>query len=104
MIPEHIEQIFSSVVIVKERWIEAAAVKVNWIRPITINARTGDEIIVEIAHGRATRAGHTRSTKTFYIRVNQPEQNIGVGKAWRPDAARIGIAKHVELAGAVQGA
>src|SRR4051812_19144523 len=39
MIPELVHEIFFSVVVVKQRWIEPAAVEVNWIGPLAVDAR-----------------------------------------------------------------
>src|ERR1051326_1348369 len=49
MVPKHVQEIFAAVVIMKKRGIEAAAVEVNRIGPIAIDARARDEIIVEVA-------------------------------------------------------
>src|SRR6188472_3800624 len=37
VVPEHVQQVLASVFVVKERWIEAAAVQINRIRPIAID-------------------------------------------------------------------
>ena len=102
MIPEHVHEIFAAVVVVKQRRIEAAAVEINGIGPFAVDARAGDEIIVEVAQRRAARAADRRAAVAFHVGVNQPEQSVGVREARRPDAAGIGIAEHVELAGAIQ--
>src|SRR3954462_14934842 len=54
MIPELVHQIFLPVVVVKQRRIEPAAVEVNRIGPLAVDAWTGHEIIMEIAQ-RSTR-------------------------------------------------
>src|SRR6266700_340808 len=102
MIPKHVQEILAAIVVVKQRWIEAAAVEVNGIRPIAINARAGDEIVVKITHRRATRSRDAATAEALHVGVNEPEQSIRVAQAWRPDPAGIGIAEHVQLAGAIE--
>src|SRR5262249_25581509 len=85
-----------------ERGIEAAAVEINRIGPIAVDARAGDEIIVEVAQRRAAGAADGGASVTFDIGVNQPEQTVSVREARRPDATGIAIAEHVELARAIE--
>src|SRR6266571_1565115 len=101
MIPKHVHEILPAIVVVKERRVKAAAIEINWIRPIAIDARTGHEVIVKIAHRRTTRPGDAGATKALNVRVNEPEQSVRITQAWCPDAAGIGIAEHVELAGTI---
>src|SRR4051812_29124252 len=86
----------------KQRWIEAAAVEINGIGPLAIDAWTGDKIVVEIAHRRAACAGHAGPAEAFHFCVDEPKQSLPMTQARRPDAAGIGIAEHVELARAIQ--
>src|SRR5687767_3496458 len=102
MIPKHVHEILATVVVMKERWVEAAAVEINGIRPVAIDARAGDQVVVEVAHGGTGRPGDTRAAKALHVRVDKPEQAIRVAQARRPHATRIRIAQHVELAGAVE--
>ena len=95
-------EILAAIVVVKQRRIEAAAVEINGIGPIAVNARAGDEVIVKIAQRSAARAADGRAAIAFHVGVNQPEQAVRVRQARRPDAAGIGIAQHVELAGAIE--
>ena len=53
MVPEHVDEIFAAVVVVEQRGIEAAAVEVNRVRPLAVDARAGDQVVVEIAQRRA---------------------------------------------------
>src|SRR5262245_59243564 len=92
----------AAIIVVKERWIEAAAVEVNGIGPVAVNARTGDQIIMEVAHRRSACAGDASAAESLHVRVNQPEQPVRVAQARRPDAAGIGIAEHVQLSSAVE--
>ncbi len=62
----------------------------------------GDEIVVKIAQRRAAGAADGRAAEAFHVRVDQPEQAVRVTQARHPDAAGIGVAEHVELAGAIQ--
>src|SRR5437667_9742786 len=55
VIPKHVHEILAAIVVVKQRWIEAAAVEENGIRPIAINAWAGDEIVGNITHRRTSR-------------------------------------------------
>src|SRR5437867_3451165 len=86
----------------KERRIEAAAVEINRIGPVTVDAWAGDEVVVEVAHRGPARSGDTAAAETFYVRVNEPEQSVGVAETWSPDAARVRVTEHVKLAGAIQ--
>src|ERR1039458_842505 len=58
VVPKHVDEIFSAIVVVKQRWIEATAVEINRVGPFAVNARAGDEIIGEIAQRRAARAAN----------------------------------------------
>ena len=102
MVPEHVDEVFAAVVVVKQRRIEAAAVEIDRVGPLAVDARAGDEVIVEVAQ-RTRRSRRLRTAAVaFHVGVNQPEQSVGVREARRPDAAGIGIAEHVELAGAIE--
>src|ERR1041385_4566651 len=102
MIPKHVQEIFATIIVVEQRWIKAAAVEVNGGGPIAVNSRAGDEIIVEIAHRRAARSRNTGATEALHVGVDEPEQSVCVAQTWRPDAAGIGIAEHVQLARAIE--
>ena len=56
MVPQHVDEVLPAVVVVKERRIEAAAVQVDRVRPFAVDARAGDEIVVEVAQRGARRA------------------------------------------------
>jgi hypothetical protein len=98
VIPELVEEIFFPVVVVEERRVEAAAVEINRIAPLAVDGGAGDEVVVEIAERGAARAADGRAAVAFHVGVDEPEESVGVREARRPDAARIGIAEHVELA------
>ena len=55
MVPKHVQQVLPAIVVVKERWIEAAAVEINRIGPVAVDARAGHKVVVEVAHGRTAR-------------------------------------------------
>ena len=55
---------------------------------------------MEVAQRRAGRAADRGAAVALDVGVDQVEEPVGMGQARRPDAARIGIAEHVELAGA----
>ena len=102
MIPEHVEQVLASILVVKERRIEAAAVQVHRVGPVAVDRRRRDEIVVKVPQRGARRARRCRAAVALHVGVNQMKQAIGVGQARRPDAAGVGIAQHVQLAGAAE--
>src|SRR5690348_10461302 len=102
MIPAHIDHIFPAIVVMEQRRIKAAAVEVNGIRPLAVDARSCDEIVVGVAQGSARWTSLSRAAISLHIRVEQPEEAVGMAEARGPNAARIRIAKHVQLAGAIQ--
>ena len=53
VIPQHVDEVLPAVVVVKERRIEAAAVQVDRIRPVAVDPRAGDEVVVKVAKRRA---------------------------------------------------
>ena len=70
MIPELVDEIFASIVIVKKRWVEAAAVEINRIRPVAVDVRTRYEIIVEIAQRRARCTTDRGAPIAFHVGVD----------------------------------
>ena len=56
VVPEHVDQVLAAVVVVKERRVESAAVQVDGIGPIAVDARARHEVVVEVAQRRAGRA------------------------------------------------
>src|SRR5436190_2096104 len=63
MIPQHVEEVLATIVVMKKRRIETAAVEINRIGPIAINARAGDQIVVKISHRCTTRANCAGAAK-----------------------------------------
>ena len=57
----------------------------------------GHEVVVEVAQRGAGTPGLRRPAVALHVGVDEMEQPVGVREARRPDAARIGIAEHVEL-------
>ena len=102
VVPQHVQQVLAAVVVVKERWIEPAAVQVDRIRPIAVDARARDEIVVEVAQRGARRACGRRPAVALHVGVDQMKEAVGMRQARRPDAARVGIAAHVELTRAIE--
>ena len=102
VIPQHIHEILSAVVVMKERGIEPAAVEEDGIRPAAVDARAGDEEVVEVAQRSPGGAAHGGAPVALHVGVDQVEKLPVMAEARRPDAATVGIAAHVELAGAVE--
>ena len=86
----------------KERWIEPAAVQIDRIGPVAVDALARDEIVVEVAQRGARCAGGRRAAVALDVGVDQMKEAVGMRQARRPDAARVGIAAHVELTRAVE--
>ena len=102
VVPEHVQQVLAPVVVVKERWIEPAAVQINRIRPVAIDTLARDEIVMEVAQRGARRACGRRPAVALHVGVNQMKEAVGMRQARCPDAARVGIAAHVELTRAIE--
>lgn len=101
VVPQLVQQILAAVVVMEQRWIETAAVEMNGIGPRAVDARAGDQVIMEVAQGGA--AGRTAgggAAVALDVGIDQPEQAVRMGQARRPHAAGIRRAQHVELAGA----
>ena len=97
VVKEHVDQVFSAVVIMEERRIEAAAIEVERIRPVAIDAAARDQIVVGVAPAGPGDAALGGTAVAFHVRVEEPEQPVAVAEAGRPDAARIRVAEHVQL-------
>ena len=93
VVPEHVEEPFAAVIVVEQRRIEARRVDIDRVRPWTFDGRRGDDVVVHVLEV---------AVEPLDVGVDQPEQAVGKGQARRPDAAGIGIAAHVELAGAIE--
>ena len=89
--PRACSAVLAPVVVVKERWIEPAAVQINRIRPIAIDTLARDEIVMEVAQRGARRAGGRRPAVALHVGVNQMKEAVGMRQARCPDAARVGI-------------
>ena len=71
------------------------AVQKDRLRPITVDRVTRDQIIVAVL---------PMAVHDFDIGVNEPKLSVAVRKRLRRrDAAGIGIARHVQLAQAIEG-
>ena len=102
MIPQLVDQPLAAIVVMEQRRVEAGAVQVDGIRPWSVDAVGGDQVVVEVAQGRARGSAHSRAAIALHVGEDQPELAVGVGQARGPDAAAVGIAAHVQLAGTVQ--
>ncbi len=102
VVPEHIQQVFSAVVVMEQGRIEAAAIQIDWIGPLAVNARRGHQIVVRVPQRRPRVGSLSGAPVALHVGVDQIEKAVGVAQAGRPDAARIGVAEHVELGGAVE--
>src|SRR5262252_5498262 len=70
VVPKHIQQVFPPIIVMKERRIEAAAVQIDWIGPLAIDRRTGDEVIMKIAQRGSGRSSGSGAPVTLHIRVD----------------------------------
>ena len=102
VVPQHVEQVLPAVIVVEQRGVEAAAVQIDRIGPLAVDLRAGHQVVVEVAQRRAGSAADGRAAVALDVGVDEIEQAVGVGQAGRPDAARVGIAEHVQLARASQ--
>ena len=93
VIPFHIDEPLTVIVVVKERGIEAAAVQINAVRPAAVDRFAGRQIVVHVLEAAFV---------ALDVRVDEPEKAIGIRQTRRPDAAGVGIAAHVEQLGSIQ--
>ncbi len=98
-VPELIDEIFPTVVVVEQRGIEAARIHGDRIGPFAVDRRRRNEIVVKVAQGRAAGAADRGAAVALHIGVDQPELAVGMTETRRPHAAGIRITAHVELAG-----
>ena len=94
LIPVHIHQILLAAGVVEQGGIEACPVQQHGFRPGAFNLLGGGEVVVAVL---------PHAIYYLDIRVDEPELAVSVGKVWRPDAAGVGIALHVQELGGVQG-
>ena len=93
MVPHHVDEPLASVVVVKERGVEAARIDVDRVRPRALDRRRGHDVVVRVLEV---------AVQPLDVGIDQPEFAVGMGQAWRPDAAGIGFAAQVELGGALE--
>jgi hypothetical protein len=99
VIPEHVHHVLPTIVVMKQRGVKPAAVQVNRVGPVAVDALARHQVVVEIAQRRAGRARRRRSAVALHVRVDQMKQPILMRQAGRPDTARVRITAHVELTG-----
>ena len=88
MVPDHVDEPLTPVVIVEQRRIKTAAVHVGSRGPLAVDGGTGHKVIVRV---------FVVAIQPLDVRVNQPKLPIGVGQARRPNTAAVGIAAHIQL-------
>jgi hypothetical protein len=93
MVPDHVEEPFAAVLIVKQRGIETGRIDIDRIGPGACDVGSGDDVVVRVLEV---------AVEPFDVGIDQPEQTVGPGQAGCPDAAGIGVPAHVELTGAGQ--
>ena len=93
VVPDHVDEPLASVVVVKQRRIEAARVDIDRVRPRPLDRRRGDDVIVRVLEV---------AVEAFDVGVDEPEFAVGVGEAGRPDAAGIRLAPQIELRRALE--
>ncbi len=93
MVPDHVDEPLASVVVVKQRRIEAARVDIDRIGPFGLDRGRRDDVVMGVLEV---------AVEAFDVGVDEPEFAVGVGEAGRPDAAGIRFAAHVELRGALK--
>ncbi len=91
--PLLVDEPLAAVVVVEERGVEAGGVEVDGIGPGAGDFRCGYKVVVGVLEVAVV---------ALHVGVDQPEAAVGVAEAGGPDAAAVGLAAHVELAGAVE--
>ena len=102
VVPQHVEQPASAVVVVEQRRVEPAAVEVDGIGPRPVDLLRRDPVIVEITQRRAPRPVDRGLAIAFHVGVDEVEPAVRMAQVRRPDSARIRVAAHVQLACAVE--
>jgi hypothetical protein len=104
MVPEHVEDVEPPVVVLEQGRIEPAAVEEHGVRPLAVDPWRGHEVVVHVPKRRArTATGARRAAVALHVGVDEVEHAVHEAQAGRPDAARVRIAEHVELAGPFSG-
>ena len=93
VLPLLVHEPLAAVVVVEERGVEAGGVHVDRVRPGAGDRRGGDKVVVGVLEVAVV---------ALDVGVDQPEEAVGVAEAGGPDAAAVGLAAEVELAGAVE--
>ena len=89
--PALVHQPFAAIVIMEQRGSKPEPFS-KWVLTRVFNAWCGDQVVGAIFIG---------TVQGVHIGVNQPEQTISIGQAWRP-RHRIINAAHVELTDAIE--
>ena len=93
VVPDHVQEPFASIIVMKERGVEAARIDVNPIRPWSLDRRRRRDVIVGVLEA---------PLEPLDVGIDKPEPAVGVRQARRPDAAGIGLAAHVEQRGPIE--
>ena len=83
-----------AVIVVEQRSVKTHAIQVDRLGPWAVDRRAGHQEVLNVLE---------RARPAADVGVDQPEQAVGVGQAWRPDAAGTRIAAHVQLRRTGQG-
>ena len=97
MIPQHVQHVLLSVIVVKERRIETAAVEIHRIRPFAVDVGARDQVVVEVPERCTRSTADGRAPVSFHVGVHEIEAAVGICEIRGPHAARIRIAEHVQL-------
>ena len=93
MIPDHVHQPLSTIMIMKKRWIETVAVEWNGIGPFTLDVFGGDQMVVGI---------HETTAEISHIGEDQVKDTIAMAESRSPDSAGGRVPSHVQLVRASQ--
>ena len=92
VVPLHAEQPAAAVVVVEQRGVEAAAVQVHRIRTRGPDGWRSD--------GSSWQGVLVHAEQAAHVGVDEVEDAVAPAQAGCPDAARVGLPAHLELAGA----
>ncbi|MNJ57636.1 hypothetical protein D3C77_532340 [compost metagenome] len=51
VIPDHVQHPFRAVLFMVHRWIEAAAVQIDWLRPRAADILRGNQVVMRVLEG-----------------------------------------------------
>ncbi len=88
MVPDHVEEPLATIVVVKQRRVEAARVDVDRVRPRRLDCWRGNDVIVRVLEV---------TVETFDVGIDEPELAIRIRETGRPDPAGVRLAAQIEL-------